>query len=796
MRKEMPFAILLLFIGSAQAAQQPAGAGLPSITEKTAGMQKFEGYFNLYWEEKAEKMWLEIERWKTEFLYVTSIPSSIEGRDRGAWNGGWVVQFERTGSKVFLTRSNYGFRALGDNPVEQRAVAEAYTSAVVFGFRVAAEEGDRVLVDATDFFVRDAQNLGLGGLDKNRSAFYWSRTRSFPKNTEVELTLTFNERGGTSIRLHHSMVELPDSRFQPRRYDPRAGVQGIDFLDYATPFSEPIRRSYSCRFRLFKKDPGSPVSDPVQPIVYYVDPTVPEPIQSALVEGASWWNQAFEAIGFRNAFQVKVLPAEADPMDLRYNMILWIHRPTRGWSSGASVRDPRTGEIICGRVYLGSQRIRQDFMIASGLKPLYGDPADPREAEELALLRIRQLSAHEVGHTLGFNHNYAASVMGRASVMDYPHPYIGIREDGTLDFSDAYTRGIGEWDKVFIAFAYSHFPDGTDENAALNKILDDAHARGMYLLNDVGAGSASPYTHQWDHGADALAELERVMQIRQIALDNFSEKNIPVGTPMARLEEVLVPIYLFHRYQTEAASKSVGGVDYRMAVRGDGQKTVEVVAPATQRRALDLVLDTVMPEALALPRHLIQLIPPRSGLRGGEVFPRRTDPTFDPLSAAETAANLTLTLLLDRNRAARLLSNRALDENCPTLEEVVDAILSRTWKADPAADSYHAEIQRVVDSVALYRLMALAADPEAVTQVRAVAAYKLDQLKWWLQSPDAASREAHRALFHFAAAEIERFQADPAKFVIPQPAVAPPGAPIGSGDDPWPVAIGDPPEPE
>ncbi|MBM3790698.1 MAG: peptidase, partial [Acidobacteria bacterium] len=574
---------------------------------------------------------------------------------------------------------------------------------------------------------------------------------------------------------------------KPRRYDPRSGVQGIEFLDFASPFREPIRKQYSARFRLVKKDPSAPVSEAVEPIVYYVDHAVPEPIRSALVEGASWWDKAFEAIGFRNAMQVRVLPADADPMDLRYNMILWIHRPTRGWSSGSSVRDPRTGEIICGRVYLGSQRIRQDFMIGSGLKALYGgERANTAEVEEMALLRIRQLSAHEVGHTLGFNHNFAASTAGRASVMDYPHPYVRMREDGTLDFSDAYTRGIGEWDKVFVAFAYSHFPDGTDEDAALDRILSAAHSRGHFCLSDVGEGSASPYTHQWDHGSDPLAEMERVMQIRQAALAGFSEGNIPLGTPLARLEEVLVPVYLFHRYQTEAASKYIGGVDYRAAVRGDGQKTVEVVPATDQRRALGLVLGTITPDVLALPRSVLQLIPPRSGVRGGEVFPRRTAPTFDPLAAAETAANHTLSLLLNAARAARLLANRALDPNAPALDEVFEEILNRTWKASPPADPYLAEIHRAVNNVALYRLMGLAANAEASAQVRATASYKIDQIKSWLQPRTATGDEAHRAHFHFALAQIEQFQADPGKFVIPAAAAAPPGAPIGTVEEPWP----------
>jgi hypothetical protein len=812
-RHVLTVAVFVLLLTVPVAAQKPAGSSMPTIKEKTAGMQKLEGFFNLYWEENAEKIWLEIDKAGTEFLYVADLSSSIEGRNRGSWSGGQVMRFDRYGSKVFLTQVNYQNRAVSDNPAERRAVTEAYTDPTIFGFRIAAEESGRMLVDATDFFMRDALNLGAGGIDRNRSTLYWPGTRNFPKNTEVELILTYNAapavsgggrgaapgaaaagaggRGGgpagTSVRLHHSLAELPDNQYKPRRYDPRAGVMGINYRDYASPFREPIRRECSSRFRLVKKDANAPVSEPVKPIVYYVDPGVPEPIRSALVEGASWWNQAFEAAGFRNAFQARVLPTDADPMDLRYNMILWIHSPGRSWSSGASLRDPRTGEIITGRVYLGSDRIRQDFLIGSGLKGLYaGKDADTREIEEMALARIRQLSAHEVGHTLGFSHNYVSSIANRASVMDYPHPYIKIRDNGTLDFSEAYTVGIGEWDKVFVAYAYSHFAAGVNEDAALDRILSDAQARGLYCLSESGDDSAHPFSNDWDNGPDPLAELERVLRIRQIALKNFSESNIPLRTPMARLEELLVPVYLFHRYQTQAVSKSLGGVDYRPAVRGDGQKVVEIVPPDIQRRALKLLLTTIAPETLALPKSILKLIPPRAGVSGGEVFPRYTSSTFDPLATAQTAANLTASLILNPARAARLLSNRALEAGAPTLGEVIGNLLGSTWKEAAPADAYLAEIQRVVDDTVLYNLMGLAAS--GAPEVRAVAALKISQLKSRLSSRAGYLKDEEQlAHFKFGVAEIERYQADPSKFVLPEPMAAPPGAPIGMGETslPW-----------
>jgi len=815
MKNSAVIAGLILMAVTAYAGQQ--ADNIPTISNKTDGMQKLEGFFNLYWEEAAERMWMEIDEWD-EFLYVVQLPGSFEGRNRGSWGGSRVVRFERYGSKVFLRQSNYRYRAISDDSLERRDVADAYTAPTIFGFRVAAEEGGRVLVDATEFFMRDAQNLDMGGLDKNRSAFYWPRTKNFPKNTEVELLLTYQgapaantgqgrapadrrsragSGTGTTVRMHHSIVELPDNQYKPRRYDPRAGVMSSEYWDYSSPFHEPIRKQHIARFRLEKNNPNAPVSEAVKPIVYYVDNGVPEPIRSALVEGASWWNQAFEAAGFKNAFQVRVLPPDADPMDLRYNMILWIHRPSRGWSSGGSISDPRTGEIISGRVFLGSQRIRQDFLIGSALKALYaGEEPETREIEEMALARIRQLSAHEVGHTLGYGHNYASSVFNRASVMDYPHPLVKIRNDGTLDFSDAYGVGIGEWDKVFVAYSYSHFPEGTDENEALDKILNDAHAKGMYCLSDSGAGGAHPYVHDWDNGPDALTELERIMKIRRIALNNFSENNIPLGTPLSRLEEVLVPVYLFHRYQTQAVSKSLGGVDYRIALRGDGQKTVQVVAPDVQRRALKLLLDTASVNALELPLRVLRLITPRSGVRGGEVFPRRTAPTFDPLSTAETAANFTMGLVFNPARAERLLANRALNEQAPSLNEVVDTVLSRTWKAEPPGGAYSSEVHRVVDNMALFHLMALAANAGASPQVRAIASLKIDQLEDWLKERlPTQSDESQLAHYKFAVIQIERYQADPTNFVVPTPQPTPRGAPIGTVDFPFPGIVWDSREP-
>jgi hypothetical protein len=524
----------------------------------------------------------------------------------------------------------------------------------------------------------------------------------------------------------------------------------------------------------------------VEPIVYYIDRAAPEPIRTALVEGAAWWNDAFEAIGYRNAFLVKVLPEGADPMDVRYNMVNWVHRSTRGWSYGGSVTDPRTGEIIKGHVALGSQRIRQDYMIATGLAGEYdGSPDATRAAVEMALARIRQLSAHEVGHTLGVGHNYASSVNDRASVMDYPHPRVKITDDGRLDLSDAYDVGIGAWDKVCVAYGYQDFPDGVDEEAELKAILDNAFSSGLlYLTNQdaAPAGGAHPLSNDWDNGSDAVDELVHKMKVRAIALQNFSEKKVPMGAPMAGLEEILVPVYLFCRYQIEAASSVIGGLYYGHTVRGGAQEDPKFVPAEAQQRALDELLRTLAPENLAVPEHILRILPPRAPGMGQsrELFPGYTGITFDPLGAAETLAGITVANLLHPERAARLIQYHARNPELPDFHDVLDRLIEFTWDA-PVKDGMFGELQRVVDNVVLYHLMGLAVYDAAAPQVRAVSRWKIEELKSSLESKSEASgRINQKAHFLNALALIDLFEEDPSQLKLPQPLSAPPGAPIGN----------------
>ena len=793
---------------------------LPTIQQKTQEMQHYEGYIPFYWDAQQGKIWLEISRLDTELLYYTTLAagagSNDIGLDRGRLGEPHVVEFRRSGAKILLVEPNQQYRAVTEDPNERAAVAESFAESVLAGFTVAAETNGRVLVDATDFFLSDGFGVadmikeakqGNFSLDSSRSAFYLPRTKNFPKNTEIELTLTFagSDAGeylqsvspsnqAVTVRQHHSWVELPDDDYTPRPFDPRSGYISLSYQDYATPVDQPLTQRIILRHRLRKKNPAAEVSEAVAPIVYYMDPGAPEPIRSALMDGMRWWNQAFEAAGYRDAFQVKLLPADADPMDIRYNLVQWVHRSTRGWSYGGSIYDPRTGEIIKGKVTLGSLRVRQDFLIAAGLVASYeaGEPVSD-EMMQMSLQRLRQLAAHEVGHTLGLVHNYAASYNDRASVMDYPHPYVKI--DGSqppseqLDLSEAYTNEIGAWDKVAITYGYQDFPEGTDEVAGLNRIVRTAIDDGLLFISDRDAratGGAHPYAHLWDNGADPTEELNRVLRVRRIALQNLSEKKIPLGQPIATLEEVLVPMYLFHRYQVEAVAKLPGGLYYTYALRGDNQTVLEMVPGDQQQAAIRALLSTLDPAVLRIPEEVLSLLPPYPlgyEENSRELFASHTGLTFDPIAAAEAAANLTLGLLLHPERLTRMVDYHARNSRVPGYTELMDQLMESIWEA-PRRAGYDGELQRLVQRQVLNHLLQLAIDASVSDQVRALTALALGDLKARIARNQTQTREASwRAHYQFTVAQINQFERNPDQVEVPAPPPPPDGSPIGQTEE-------------
>ncbi len=683
---ELSFLSLLSFTVLISLPMPGNAQQLPSIADATAGKTRMEGYFSIYWEESSGKLYWEIDKLDTEFLYQVSMGSGLGsnpvGIDRGQLGDTFILEAQRVGPKVLLMQPNYRFQAKSDNPLERRAVRDAFAPSVIWGFDILAQTGDSVLVDATEFFLRDARQVigtiagrGQGNfvLDKSRSVFYLENTKAFPENVEIETMLTFTSDNpgnlvngvaatgrAVTLRQHHSLVKLPDDDFVPRVADPRIGTIGPTIQDYASPIDQDMFIRLVARHRLEKKDPGAARSEPVKPIVYYVDSGTPEPIKTALIEGASWWNDAFEAAGFINGFQVMELPAGADPQDIRYNMIHWTHRQTRGYSYGYAVTDPRTGEIIKGNVNLGSLRLRQDYMLGQGLIPAFdylGAVAGDNSASvNMALDRVRQLSAHEVGHTLGYPHNYWASAYDRESVMDYPAPLVEIDANGQIDLRNAYVQRIGEYDKLAVRYSYSHFPPGADEAAELDKIVQESLDRGLIFMdhnnnNFIGAGHQ--FASVWDNGSNLVEHLQHEIEVRRIGLENFGQATIRNGEPLSNLEYVLVPLYMHHRFQMVAAVQSLGGADYRYALRGDGQVPMKIVDAAEQRKALEAVLSTLSVDFLALPDHILALLSvPASRHNQGEAFPGRTGLLFDPLGAAEGSASLSVKQILHPARMA------------------------------------------------------------------------------------------------------------------------------------------------
>ena len=783
-----------------------------SILDKD--LVKYEGFFDFYYDIKTDKIYLEVENLNSDFLYISSLATGIGsndiGLDRGQLGNERLVSFQKSGNKLLLIQPNLSFRAITKNKAEENSIKEAFAKSVIYGFKILETNNDKYLVDFTSFLMQDKHGVadrlklakqGVYKIDKTKSAIELNHTKSFPKNSEFEALLTFSGKPTgnlitsgvspdpslVSVVQHHSFIELPDNEYKPREFDPRSGALAISFMDYATPVEDEITKKYITRHRLEKIDPNLEHSEAKEAIIYYLDPGTPEPVRSALIEGASWWNEAYEAIGFKNAFQVKILPDDADPMDCRYNVIQWVHRSTRGWSYGASVVDPRTGEIIKGHVSLGSLRIRQDFLIAQALlsKPFVDDNNnDPML--KMAIARIKQLSAHEVGHTIGFAHNFAASTNNRSSVMDYPHPLIKITND-EIDLSEAYAVGIGDWDKVSVAYSYSEFNSENEKND-LNNILDNAYNDGLRFITDSDArakSGAHANAHLWDNENDVVKGLDNILAVRDKAINDFSKFNIKSYETYSKLEDVFVPLYFLHRYQTEAVVKLIAGLDYNYATRDDNQALVENVSFNRQNNALLSLLKTIDVKNLAIPKSKLKLFPPRAYNypRSRESFKSMTGVSFDPFSAVSTASEMSLSLLLSPERMNRLLVqsslNNASSKNM-NLSHLLTTLTSNTFKtqynqSDKATNKYFFENQQVINNNYLKFLLNLASNKKSFFHVKSKANKEIKSITKFLSSKKNKNIYSSEYL-----RTINKFNTKPELFELKSSPKIPDGSPIGS----------------
>ena len=769
-----------------------------------------EGFISLHTEEEKGKVFLEIAHLDREFLYVNSLVAGIGsndlGMDRGQLGNTRVVEFRKAGNKILLVHKNLDYRAVSDNQDEVRSVQDAFAESVLWGFEISENKDGKYLVDATSFYLQDAHQIaekltkakqGTYKLEASRSAIHFPMTKNFPKNTEVEAIITVigNPTGrqissvtpsaeSVTVRQRHSFIELPDNNYQPRAFDPRAGFNSISYMDYATPISEPIQKRFISRHRLEKKDPGALVSEAVKPIVYYLDRGTPEPVRSALIEGGNWWKDAFEAASFKDAYRVELLPEGADPMDVRYNVIQWVHRSTRGWSYGASVRDPRTGEIIKGHVSLGSLRVRQDYLIAQGLLQPFEEGSDYDSTMlKMSLDRLRQLSAHEIGHTIGLSHNYSASP-NMSSVMDYPYPNIQVGKDGKIDLSNAYDQKIGEWDKWAIKYGYVQFENEGDEKEGLQSILRETYDKGFEFISDRdarAAGGSHPRAHLWDNGVEPQTELLRLLDIRNERLANFGLNAIPAGQPLATLEEVLVPLYLMHRYQLEATTKMLGGVDYRYKVKGDNQPIQQTVDAKMQKGALSAILTSLQPKNLELPKNIADLIHPRPlGFGAQETFSSRNGLNFDPLAPAENLVNMTLDLVFESSRVNRLHQQALTDNTLPSYNWVLDELIQNISKSKVNA-GWEQEIKLMSERILVDKMIALTKNPDVSSTVRSLTRHKLQSLYPKGRESDQ-SNDLINAHNNYLAHKINTFLTLPEELVPVKTLNIPDGAPIGSDD--------------